>query len=171
MFSEQESPQDSERHKAQYKPSEPKFNSEMHLFGPEPATCMLTLGAAQGMHGRTCLSVSSSGLASQGGWCPRSCGALSRILSWVLPGCRAQGWRAVISGDTTFTHLALVLSGETAEYFILSLSCSDPFNKITESPVLNPLEAIFSLVLCSYMQLSFEKAVCCAADLWDVNED
>lgn len=32
MFGEQELPQNSEAHKAQYKPSEPKFSSEMHLL-------------------------------------------------------------------------------------------------------------------------------------------
>lgn len=171
MFSEQESPQDSEAHKAQHKPSEPKFNSEMCLFGTEPAIWILTLGTAQGMHGRDCIS-----LCHWVGCLHRvagvlNCGAMSWILSWMLPGCRAQGWRAVISGHTIFTHPALVFSGETAKCLSLSLSCSDPVNEVTESPVLNPLEAMFSLVLYSYMQLSFEKAVRCAADLWDVNEE
>ena len=62
-------------------------------------------------------------------------------------------------GRTTFTHLALVLSGETAKYFILSRYCSDPVDEVTESPVLNPLQAGFGLVLCSSVQLSFEEAV------------
>lgn len=105
------------------------------------------------MHGRNCISfclwvgwlhrVARVLIAAEP--CPESC-----------PGCflrrRAQGWRAVISGHTTFTHLALVLSGETAKYLILSFSCSDPVNDVTESPVLNPLEAIlvwFYIVICN----------------------
>lgn len=42
-------------------------------------------------------------------------------------------------------HLALVLSGETAEF--LSLCGSDPVTEVTESALLNPLEAIYILVL------------------------
>lgn len=37
--------------------------------------------------------------------------------------------------------------------------------------MLNSLEAIFSLVLYSYVQLSFEKARRCNSDLWDMNEE
>lgn len=156
MFSEQESLQDSEARKAQYKPSEPKFNSEMHLFRMEPAIWILTLGTAQGVHDRNFISVSLNGLASPHGWCPYSCRAVTWLWTWELPGCKAQGWIAVVSGHSTCIHLALVLSGETAKHFILSLSCSDSVNEVTKSPVLNPLEAIFSLVLYSYMQLRFE---------------
>lgn len=42
-------------------------------------------------------------------------------------------------------HAHLVLPGETAEF--LSLCCSDPVNEVTEFSVLNPLEAIYVLVL------------------------
>lgn len=64
------------------------------------------------------------------------------------------------------THLALVLSGETATF--LSLGCSDPVSEITESPMLNPLEAIYILVLrAAQLWKSYDLAVY----LWDVNED
>lgn len=86
-------------------------------------------------------------------------------LAWLLPGCEA---RAVPYLDIAVTHVALVPNGEAAKCFILSLSCSDQVIEVKESPLLNLDEALFSLLLYVFMQLSFEKAMWCAADLWDV---
>lgn len=77
-------------------------------------------------------------------------------LAWLLPGCEA---RAVMYLDIRDTHLALVRNGEAAKYFILSLSCSDQVIEVKESPLLNLHEALFSLLLYGFMQLSFEKSM------------
>lgn len=72
--------------------------------------------------------------------------------------------------DIAVTHLALVPDGEAAKCFVLSLSCSDQVIEVKESLLLNLDEALFSLLLYVVMLLSFEKAMGCAADLWDVNK-